>query len=125
MLLADRGGLPGASQHEFALLAENVQHRRIIQCDSESERMRHLAGQSDGFIALRHSLLVMTELPEEMRQIGSAEDANIRACEERQSRMGRAVIGHYRLLDLLTRRGELSQMKEAGSQQKATGHLQS
>ena len=54
--------------------------------------MRQFAGQSDGFLAVRRGLLGMAQMPEQMGQISAAEDAEIRAGEERQSGIGRAAV---------------------------------
>jgi hypothetical protein len=56
-----------------------------------------------------------------MRKVGTAEDAEIGASEQRQCGMGRATRRQHCQLDLLPRLLQASQMKKTGAQKKVTG----
>ena len=60
---AKLGRFVGASQGASAVLAEDIQHGRVVERDRQNERMRQFASQRDGFLGLRFGLSGIAELP--------------------------------------------------------------
>src|ERR1019366_1415050 len=112
MAAAQLNRLPPAFERRAAIAPENVQHRGIVERDRLAERVAHPLRRRHCFCGVTICRSRVFPVPRQMRQVGTAKDANIRPGEQRQHGFRRTAVCADGRGHMVERRFQLAQMKQ-------------